>query len=122
MKPDHSLLIRFALAIAVVSLLVTPGCSLRPSLCVKEAFYRPDPDTLVVGEEVQLHAGGLDILRECDRPPPPEIEWSSSEPEIVAVGRSGALKAIRPGQADAVARAKLSTASWSLIVVDPPSE
>lgn len=107
----------------VLVLLAAPvlgaGCRWGPPLCIKQAYSRPDPDTISVGTTVELAPGQLDILGECDRWPPVQVEWSSSAPAIARVSDDGVLVAVSPGKVDAVARSGPATARWSLVVVGP---
>jgi hypothetical protein len=105
------------LALVLLFVLSLTGCQSEPSLCIRQAYYHPD--TVAVGTVVELSAGQIDLLDDCDRPPPPNVVWSSSAPTVATISESGVLKALSTGRVDAIARSDRVTARWSIVVVDP---
>lgn len=71
-----------------------------PALCVSAARY---PGEVSVGDTLRLRAGQLDILHECDRPPPGEVRWRSSDEDVFGIDATGQVVGRRPGSAEAIA-------------------
>ncbi|MGB3543349.1 MAG: Ig-like domain-containing protein [Rubrivirga sp.] len=55
-------------------------------------------------------------MNECDRPPPPEVTWSSSEPTVATISDDGVIEAVTPGHAVISARSGPAQARWSIAV------
>ena len=105
-------------ATAVASVSLFGYCSLTPNLCLRGPRFRALPrDPLVVGDTIRLRAGGNDILYECDLGPPPGVTWRSSDDRVLTVDRHGLVRAVGPGTASVVARARLSREEHELTVV-----
>lgn len=104
-------------ALILLAVLSLAACQPEPSLCIRQAYYHPD--TVAVGTVVELSAGQLDILDDCDRPPPPNVYWSSSAPNVAAISENGVLKALSTGRVDAIARSDSATARWPIVIADP---
>jgi len=104
-------------ALVLLSALFFTACQSVPPLCIRQAYYHPE--TITAGTVVELSAVQLDILDDCDRPPPPNVDWSSSAPTVAAVSESGTLTVLSAGNVDSLAHLDSVTARWSIVVVDP---
>lgn len=89
---------RAQVILVVLVLLVTGGC--KPSLCVRAGLA--GRIGLPVGAEQRFGAGLLDILEECDRPPPPSVQWRSSDPGVATVDTSGIVRGVAVGRVEIV--------------------
>lgn len=100
------------LLVALAALLLVSGCGLGPSLCLRE----PWKGAFTVGSTVDLEPGQRDVLDECDRPPPPDLEWSSSDPSVASVTNIGVVRAVAPGDVEISVRSGLAVARWEVTV------
>jgi hypothetical protein len=88
-----------------------------PALCLRGVPLRALPrDPMTVGDTLQLRAGGLDILEECDNALPVPVRWSSSDSTVVSVDQTGRLLALRPGAADIVIQARWASVSHRVTI------
>lgn len=71
---------------------------------------------MTVGDTLQLRAGGLDILGECDNAAPKSVRWSSSDSTVVHVDHTGRLVARQRGAAEIRVRARWSAAAHNVVV------
>ena len=70
---------------AIVVLGLTWCATSAPPLCVRSMAYDPVP----LNESVQLHAGGVDILYECDLPYDIPVRWNSNDTSVATVDEHG---------------------------------
>ena len=72
-----------------------------PALCV---WVERFPAEVAVGDTLRVRPGQLDLMHECDRPPPGEVRWRSSDEEVLGVDSTGLVTGRRPGVEEAIAR------------------
>lgn len=65
-----------------------------PPLCIRWTSYDP----VELGSRVDLSAGGLDYLYDCDRPQNAVVSWSSSDTSVAVVDRRGLVSTRREGK------------------------
>lgn len=112
---------RFMLAGATLTLVAAYGLFEygAKSLCLRRVSLQGASDgSLSVGDSIQLRAGRLDLMMECDLDPPLGVRLRSSNPALLSVATSGWIKAQAAGHVDVIARAGLtSEARWPLRIV-----
>jgi len=91
-----------------------------PPLCIRTTASRNAPRlAFPVGSEFQFAVGQRDMLDECDREAPPDVQWASSAPTIAVVDSLGRLRAVSPGTAEVIATAAGAEARFAVTVVPP---
>ena len=125
---DSGQLASFGLCPGDVAMVVTTTAESRrsgykpppPSLCVRGVGRRSPPSmALPVGQRVEVVAGQLDILHECDLAGPPGVRWSSGDSSVLVVDSSGRVLGRRPGRAEVIASAGGAEARHAISVVVP---